>query len=499
MNAAQRFAELETRARELNDLDKSIFLLEWDEETYAPKRARAGRGRMAGTLQAIRHQRLSDPVFGALIEELRAAKLDGDRGALVSRLARRRDLAVRVPERLVKALAEARSQGMDAWSTARPASDWKLFAPHLERIVALSRERAAALATGGGDPYDALLDEYEPGMTSAKLVPLFARLREALVPMVQAIGEQRQPASPVFDQRFDAQAQWDLTMRIIGLLGFDLERGRQDKSAHPFSASCGDDDVRLTTRISEMHLLNALYSTIHETGHGLYEQGFDPAHAGTELANAPGMGIHESQSRLWENQIGRSRAFWQWFLPIAREYFPTQLAKASVDEVHRAVNRVAPGPIRVDADEMTYNLHILLRFELETALISGELAAADVPGAWNDRMEKYLGLRPENDRLGCLQDIHWPSAAIGYFPSYTIGNVYSAQLMAQYERENPKLWDDVAEGRFAPLLDWLRAKVHRRGQTVSADQIVLDATGSGLDPEPLLAYYRTKYGALYTL
>jgi carboxypeptidase Taq len=497
---AMSWTELDTRCREINDLDRISSLLSWDEETYLPKQGHGARGRQAGTLESIRHQRMTDPRLGELLESLAFDKsLDPARLVVVRRMKRRRDLAVRLPERLVRALAEARSKSLEAWHEAKPKGDFQRLAPAFEELVSLVREKGAALATGGGDPYDALMDEHEPAMTSTRLRPLFQRLREALVPLVQKISEKPAPATAIFEQPFDLAKQWELTVRVLKELRFDLERGRQDKSAHPFCETIGENDVRVTTRFFEKDVLNAFYSTIHECGHALYEQGFDPAHHGSELARAPSMGIHESQSRLWENQIGRSHAFWQKWIDIFREMFPAQLAGIGVKDVHKAVNKVKPGMIRVDADELTYNLHVLLRFEIESALVHGELSVRDLPGVWNERMNRYLGLTPKNDTEGCMQDIHWPSGAFGYFPSYTIGNAYAAQLMKRYESEHPAVWDDVARGDHAPLLSWLREKVHRRGHLMTAEETIEAATGSGLDPEPLIAYLQKKYGELYNL
>lgn len=498
-----RWAEFATRMHEIRDLDGVLNLLGWDEETSTPPAGREARGRQTATIEAVRHQRLVEPALGEQMAVLlEAGGLSLEREQMVRRLQRRRDLATRVPEKLVRSLAEARSRSLEAWQRARTARDFPAFKPHLEEMVRLLRAKADALGTPpGGERYDALLDEHEPGMVAARLRPVLERLRQGLVPLVEAIlGKPRRPAPAFLEGRsYPLDAQWALTVRVLRDLGFDLERGRQDRSAHPFTCSCAETDVRLTTRLLESNPLSALYSTIHECGHGLYEQGFPAAWHRTTLAEAPSMGIHESQSRLWENQVGRSRAFWAYCRPLLSEAFPGQAGQATIDELYRWVNTVAASPIRVEADEVTYNLHILLRFELEQALLSGDLPVADLPAAWAEKMPAYLGIAPQDDAEGCLQDIHWAWGAIGYFPTYTLGNLWAAQLMAAYERERPQVWEDIAGGRFAPLLAWLRAGIHQKGHLASAADTVKAVTGTDLDTGALLDYLRAKYGELYRL
>lgn len=483
----------ETRMHELKDVAGVIGLLGWDEETYTAPKGRAARGQQTGTLEAIQHRWLVDPALGEWIESLLASDLDPVRRRMVERVERQRRLAARVPESLVKRTAEARSLAMVAWQKAKTDDDYATFAPHLETIVELSRERASALGSPSGDPYDALLDEFEPGMTAARLEPVFRELVDGLVPLVDELTARERPDTSFLARGFPDAGQWAFTMRLLKDLGFDLDRGRQDRSVHPFTATMSEDDVRLTTRIEEGAPFVAIFSTIHECGHGLYEQGFDPEHRRTSLARAPSMGLHESQSRLWENQIGRTLPFWRHYFPILRETFPGKLDDVSLDAFHRAVNLVERSFVRTDADEVTYNLHIVLRFELERALLSGDLAPKDLPGAWNETMTKYLGVTPPDHRRGCLQDIHWALGAIGYFPTYAIGNLYAAQLFAAYEAAYPQIWSDVEAGHFAPLLSWLRANVHRIGDREDAEAIVEAATGAGLRVQPLLDALRAKY------
>jgi carboxypeptidase Taq len=499
-----RWIELDRRARELNDLDKVLGLLGWDEETYAPDRARPGRGRQNATLEAIRHQRLVEPALGELVHTF-ADDTDELRRMLARRLGRRRARALAVSERLVRAFAEARSAALASWQEAKRASRFELFAPHLERLIELAKERADALCTSGATPhavlrYDALLDENEPDMTAGRLVPLFAELRVGLVALLTRLRTApRTLDASALRRPMSLPAQEALTLQIIGALGFDLTRGRQDRSTHPFSQTCGEDDVRLTTRYVATDPVPALYASIHEAGHGMYEQGFDRAHVGTELANAPSMGLHESQSRLWENQVARSRPFCAFLLPRLQQAAPGTFDDVDVDALHRAINVVRPDLIRVEADEVTYNLHVMLRFELERALFAGDLSVADVPAAWNARMVSDLGVAPPDDARGCLQDIHWATGAFGYFPSYTLGNCWSAQLMSAFERAHPDASAQLSRGEFGVLLEWLRTHVHRRGDLESAEATVLRATGESLSPKPLLAHLESRFGALYGL
>lgn len=483
---------------ELKDLDGILGLMSWDEETQVPPKGRTARGDQTATLESIRHQKLVDPALGALIEELSSESLGEMEAVCVRRVKRERDLAVKIPEALVKAIAKARSPSLAAWQEAREKDDFSIFEPHLATMLDLLRQKADALGSPTGDRYDALLDEYEPQMTRAVLEPVLAELKDGLVPLVESIvASGKKPRRDFLSRRYDPDAQWQFTLRLLEDLGFDMTRGRQDRSTHPFTGTCALDDVRLTTRIYETNPLSAFFSTIHECGHGMYEQGFDTRFYRTPLAAAPSMGIHESQSRLWENQVGRSRPFWEHYFPEVRKRFPDALKDVSIDELYAAVNYVEPSLVRVESDEVTYNLHILVRFELELAMVAGDLVPADLPGAWNDKMKQYLGMTPPSDADGCLQDIHWSWGAVGYFPTYSLGNLWSAQLMSAYERAHPAVWEDVRRGDFAPLLGWLRENVHQYGFLKSAQETVEAVTGAPLKVVPFLDYLRSKYRELY--
>jgi len=361
---------------------------------------------------------------------------------------------------------------------ARKDSSFAAFRPWLEKIVALKRQEAQAIGFTGA-PYDALLDEFEPGMTAARLEPLLGELRDETHRLLGEIAAAEPLAPAPFEGRvFPADAQWAFTIEVLRDLGFDLDAGRQDVSAHPFSG---------------------LFATIHECGHGLYEQGFDPAYEDTPIAEAPSHGIHESQSRLWENIVGRSRAFWEHYTPLMREAFPEAMAGTDVADVYRHVNRVAPSLIRVEADEVTYNLHIAVRFRMELAMMRGELSAADLPAAWNDAYQELLGIRPDTDADGVMQDIHWSSGSIGYFPSYSLGNLYSAVLWEALEADHPDVEQRIAAGDLGVVLGWMREHVHRRGYLEESEDTVRRATGHGLEVQPLIRYLRARRGPLYGL
>jgi len=493
--------ELTTRMHELRDLAGAISLLSWDQETCMPPKGAEPRAHQLATLQGLYHERLTAPALGEALDQVAAARdASPDVLAMVRALKWERDRALKLSAKLVKELAERQSRSLEAWRQAREKQDFRLFQPHLEALLDLRREQADALGYET-ERYDALLEGFEPGMRTARLSPLFERLRARLVPLVRAIAESgRPPASPFAGRRFDVNRQWEVSLRVLREMGFDFEAGRQDRSVHPFTGGAGHPgDVRLTTRLSPEDPLSGLMSTIHEGGHGLYEQGFDPADGRTVLAQAPSFGLHESQSRLWENLIGRSRPFWAHYLPVLQEAFEPELRGVTLDDLYRWLNRVEASLVRVEADEVTYNLHILLRFELELQLLRGELRVAELPEAWRARMTADLGVTPNNDVEGVLQDIHWAWAEFGYFPTYTLGNLYSAMLLDSMQQDLPTVWDDVARGALTPIREWLRSKVHREGYRWPAEDLVERITGKRLTEEPFLSYLEKKYRALYGL
>lgn len=496
---SNRWTELADRMAELKDLSSVIGLLSWDQETFMPAKAASSRAEQLSTMQALYHERLTHPRLGELLDGLKSeGGLSPAQQASLRNLAFERDRAVKIPVSLVRELAETQSRSVEAWRSARAAKKFSDFAPFVEKLVAI-RQQQADLWGHGGERYDALLQGYEPGMTTARLEPLFASLRSKLVPLVKAISVAKKKPDTSFIRRnkWDVEKQWQFTMTLLQGMGFDLEAGRQDRSAHPFSSGANVWDVRLTNRLDEKDPFSSFFSALHEGGHGLYEQGFDPALHRTFATGAPSMGLHESQSRLWENLVGRSLPFWRAFAPRLRELFGRELEGVSAETLHGAANEVQPSLIRVEADEVTYNLHILLRFELELALIRGQLKPRDLPGAWNERMKSYLGIVPPDDGVGVMQDIHWSWGEFGYFPTYTLGNLYSVCWMDAAERALPKLWTEVERGNLLPLRDWLRDNVHRPAHLDHAEALVQKVTGAALSDEPFMRYLWKKFGAIY--
>jgi carboxypeptidase Taq len=493
--------ELRQRLATVADLSSAAGLLTWDQHTYMPRGAVQARSEQLATLSRLAHEWFTAEETGALIEQAAAETAThdpaSDEASLVRVTRRDYDRERKLPTDFVAELSRVRSQAQSAWVEARERSDFAHFKPHLAQIIDLVRRKTEYLGYSE-HPYDALLDIYEPEMRTAEVRDLFARLRDGLRPLVQAVGANPDAVDDtILQHEYDPDAQLKASEQFIAALGYDFNHGRQDLTAHPFCISFAPTDVRITTRVDPNQLNMCLFGTLHEMGHALYEQGVAENLARTPLARGASLGIHESQSRLWENLVGRSRSFWQRFLPQLREHFPQQLAGADPEQFYRAVNRAQPSLIRVEADELTYNLHIMLRFELELALIEGTLDLDALPEAWNSRMEEYIGLTPPNDALGVLQDIHWSGAMLGYFPTYTIGNVLSAQLYAAAQRERPELAQQLAAAEYDELHDWLRTTIHRHGRKFVPRELIERSCGGPLDPEPYLNYLRTKFGELY--
>jgi carboxypeptidase Taq len=498
------------------------------------------RGGQMALLAGLYHERATEPKIGELLATVEGspvvAEADSAAAVNVRELRRNYDRRIRLPRALVEELARTTSLAQPEWVAARTSSDFGRFRPWLEKIVQLKRDEAACVAAapsvgrespgrqtpaeamvvsgsdGTGSVYDPLLDEYEPGATSADLALLFQALERELVPLVANITEaaQRKAAegaqmapSPngggemILKRLYPRELQKVFGETVAAAVGFDFERGRLDVTAHPFCSGIGPGDCRITTRFDEHHFNDAFFGILHEVGHGLYEQGLDPAHHGTPMGEAVSLGVHESQSRLWENAVGRGQAFWTYWFPMARRIFREALAGVTFEAFHAAVNHVAPSLIRVQADEATYNLHIIVRFELERALITGDLAVVDLPAAWNEKYRATLGVTPRNDAEGCLQDIHWSAGLIGYFPTYTLGNIYAAQLYARAQADLGGLDEPFARGDYRGLLDWLRSRVHSQGQRYRPAELIMRITGSKPDHRPLIDGLRRKYSELY--
>ncbi|OAI49612.1 peptidase M32 [Planctomycetaceae bacterium SCGC AG-212-F19] len=501
MDKDQAYGVLLQRVKEHALLASCGSVLGWDERTYMPRKGSAHRAEQMALLARMSHEMLTAPRIGELLAEVAdhpQVKLkDSHHAANVREIRRVYDRAVKLPKELVEEIARVTTRAQQIWQEARQAGDFAAFRSSLETIVALKREEAQAIGYKES-PYDALLDEYEPGATTAEITKVFAELREDLVPLIGAIAASgKTPRRDILEREYPVDRQELLGREAAAGIGFDFQAGRLDVTTHPFCSGMGPGDVRITTRYNPRHFNEALFGILHESGHAIYEQGLDPEQFGTPVGSACSLGIHESQSRMWENQVGRSRAFWEHFFPKARLAFPEPLADVALDDWYFAINDVQPSFIRVEADEATYNMHIILRFELEQALVKGDLAPADVPGAWSDKFQKFFKLTPPNDRQGCLQDIHWSMGGIGYFPTYTLGNLYGAQFMEQARQDLGNLDADFKVGEFGRLKTWLNDKVHRPGQRWRAGELCQRVTGRPLSHKPLMNYLRGKYAPLY--
>jgi carboxypeptidase Taq len=498
-----KLAELKHRLREISDLDAAGDLLEWDHATYMPKRGASARARQGAILRRLAHERSIDPALGKLIDEL-SPYADGlppgsDEASLI-RIARRDfEKAIKVPADHVARVNELGSASFDAWTQARPANDFATMRPFLEQILDLSREYAGFFA-----PHrhvaDPLIDDEDEGTTTASVRALFAELRRELVPMVRAISQQPSADDSCLRGNFGEIRQLAFGLALAERMGYDLARGRLDQTHHPFCTKFAGDDVRITTRVYENDVSLALFATLHEAGHALYEQGVSPALEGTPLGSGTSSGVHESQSRLWENVVARSLGFWTHFYPRLRQTFPDGFEHVPLETFYRAINKVGPSLIRGDADEVTYNLHVMLRFELELQLLEGSLRIKDLPEAWNEAMRTDFGVAPPDDRDGCLQDVHWYAGRIGGgFQSYTIGNVLSAQFYAAAVKEHPDIPSEMESGKLSTLHAWLRRHIYQHGRKYLPSELVARVTGGPMSTKPYLAYLREKYGRLYEL
>lgn len=498
----KKLQELKKELAEIADLQYAASVLGWDQQTYMPPGGSEARGNQLGTLKGIAHSKFVSDEVGQLLEDLESYQEeldpDSDEARLIQFTRREYDKATKVPPEFVAELERVTTRAHGAWEEARQNDDFSHFQPHLVKIVDMARQYADFFAPYD-HVYDPLLDRFEPGMKTATVREIFSALRPQQVELIQAISEQEQVEDGFLHQHFDEQKQWDFGEEVVTEFGYDWKRGRQDKATHPFTTHFGVGDVRITTRIDPDFLASGLFSTLHEGGHAIYEQGVSPDLERTGLAEGASLAIHESQSRMYENLVGRSYPFWTHFYPRLQELFPSQLGNVDLETFYKGINKVEPSLIRVEADEATYNLHIMLRLELEIALMERELEVDDLPEAWNARMEDYLGVTPPNDKLGVLQDVHWSSGYFGYFSTYSLGNLISVQLWEKINEDIPNLSEEIKQGEFSSLLSWLREKVHRHGKKFKPQELVKRATGSEIDPEPYMKYLRDKFGEVYQL
>ncbi len=501
------YTELCTLAREAGTLGSVQALLAWDQETYMPHAAGPFRAEQQAMLAALVHERRTSPRVGELLAKCEAdpaVRGNDEAAANVREMRRDYDLATKLPKDLVAELAKTASQSQEAWKAARERNDFPAFAPWLDKMMTLSRRKADCLSDGkAAEPYDALLDQYEPGMTAKQIEGIFTPLRAQLTDLIKDVAKSKKKISTkCLEVKYDAAKQHALGLAVLKAIGFDLDAGRLDTTTHPFCEGLGPGDTRLTTRYRDEHFSDALYGTLHEAGHGIYEQGLPKrdhnfALFGQPLADAISLGIHESQSRMWENFVGRSKHFWKWALPVAKKHLGKSVAKYEVKDYFAAVNTVKPSLIRVEADEGTYNMHIMIRFELERAMISGSLKPKDLPGEWNKRYKDYLAIDVPDDKRGCLQDVHWSFGLVGYFPTYTLGNLYGAQFWETIQEQIPDLNKHIAKGKFSPLREWLNTNIHRHGRRYRAEELCKKVTGKDLSAEPLLRHLRSKAEAVY--
>jgi carboxypeptidase Taq len=498
----EELKEFKDYVREMGKLGAATALLHWDQQTYIPKKGHEGRAEVIGKLARMTFELLVSPQMAEFIEKLDRPEVKDDLSeqdrAMIRVLAKEHRRRKAIPPELYEQFIITTSKAQAVWQEARAKSDFAMFQSWLGRIVEFVRQ-FAELYGYKENPYDALIEDYEPGMTARELTEIIKNLREELVPFVQRLMEEGQrPRTDFLRGEFSVEKQEELTLRALRAMGYDFEAGRQDTTAHPFTITIGPHDVRVTTRFVPHDPLSALFSSIHEGGHALYDQGLAPELRWTGLDEGASMGVHESQSRTWENLVGRSHPFWRFFYPTMQELFP-QFKDVPLEDFYRAVNRVEPSLIRVEADEVTYNLHIMLRFELEEALLNKRIEVKELPELWNEAMKKYLGVVPPDDANGVLQDVHWSGGMLGYFPSYMLGNLYAAQIFNTITEEIPNLEAKIAQGELLPLREWLKEKIHRHGRIYEPKKLLERVTGEGPNPRYFMHYITEKFSEIYEL
>jgi len=502
-SAEQMLVELKQRLREISDLNAAGSVLEWDQATYMPQAGARARGRQLAMVCGLAHERAVAPALARLLDPLMhygaSLPYDSNDASLIRVAHREYQKKIKVPpDHIARAVAHG-SASYDVWTRARPANDFATMVPYLERTLELSREYSSYFASYKhvADPH---IDDADEGMTTASTHKLFEELKTHLVPIVRAICEQPAADDSSLRQTFAKAGQLDFARHVAERLGYDVRRGRLDLTHHPFCTRFSAGDVRITTRVSDNDFGDALFSTLHEAGHAMYEQGISAALDGTPLGHGVSAGVHESQSRLWENVVARSHYFWEHFYPLLQGIFAEQLSSVPLAAFHGAINKVARSLIRTDADEVTYNLHVMLRFDLENKLLEGKLRVKDLPEAWHTAMQTDLAIAPSDDRDGCLQDAHWYSGYIGgRFQSYTMGNILSAQFYAAALKAHPDIPQEIATGQFRTLHTWLRDHIYQHGSKFVPNDLVKHATGKAMTIKPYLDYLREKYGALYRL
>jgi carboxypeptidase Taq len=496
----EKLAQLKEKLGEVADISNATSILSWDQQVNMPPAGNEARGQQLATLSKIAQEKFISDEVGGLIEDLKQ-ELDGadsDDAALVRVAARNYDKARRVPPSFIAEQAIVTSKAFEAWMEARSKSDFSIFQPHLEKVVELVHKYISFFPPAD-HPYDTLLDDYERGMKTADVRAIFDGLRPKQVKLLKAITSAKQVKDDFLYKKYNEKKLMDFGVNVITKFGYDWSRGRQDKAPHPFETTFSINDVRITTRYEDDNPLATLFSTMHESGHAMYEQGINPDYERTPLSGGTSLAVHESQSRMWENLVGRSLAFWEHFYPELKKTFPAQLDGVGLKAFYKAINKVEPSFIRVNADEATYNMHIMLRLELEIGMVEGTIAVKDLPEIWNTKMQEYLGITPPDDAKGVLQDIHWSGGAIGYFSTYALGNLVSAQVWEKIHKDIRDLDDQIRKGNFSELLGWLRTNIHQHGQKYGPQELVEQVTGSKITPEPYVRYLTKKYSEIYGL
>lgn len=502
MSPQESYKQLLDKFREISLIGSCGAVLGWDERTYMPRGGANFRAEQLSYLAGLMHSKTIDKTIGELIDSVEQSNLIDDKDSMEAANVREiKDYyqkQTKLPQKLVEDLTRETSLAQSVWQEARSKNSFKDFLPSLEKVIDLTIQKAEALGYEG-EPYNALLDEYEPGATVKEVEDVFAELRKDLVILLQKVkNAPKQPDESIIERAYDVDLQKVFGESVAAAIGYDFNNGRLDVTTHPFCTGIGPGDTRITTRYNPNRINDALFGTMHEAGHGLYEMGLEKdKYFGTPMGSAASLGIHESQSRMWENQVGRSRAFWQYFFPQAQRIFKDTLRDVSLEDFYGSINTVRPSFIRVEADEATYNLHILLRFELERAIVKKELKPVDIPGEWNSRFEKYFGIKVDTDANGCLQDVHWSAGLMGYFPTYTLGNLYSAQFYNKAAEDIPDLESRFASGDFLTLRNWLAENIHVHGQRYRASDLGKKVTGQELSHKPLIEYMNKKYGEIY--
>lgn len=497
---SEKLNQLKEILGEVSDLNHAASVLDWDQQVNMPPGGGEARGQHLATLGKISHQKATSDEVGKLLEDLKQefSDSDSDDGALVRVAARNFDKAMRVPAEFVAEQAVVTTASFEAWVKAKKKSDFSIFLPHLEKVMELMRKYVSYFPPAD-HPYDVLLDDYEPGMKTVEVKEIFDEVRTQQVKLIKAIRSTKQVKADFLHKKYNEKKVWDFSETIISRFGYDFSRGRQDKAAHPFETSFSVNDVRITNRYESENPLATLFSGMHESGHAMYEQGINPAYERTPLANGVSSAVHESQSRMWENLVGRSLPFWEHFFPELKKVFPSQLEGVSAKSFYKAVNKVEPSLIRVNADEATYNLHIMLRLELEIGMIEGNIDLKNLPEIWNTKMQEYVGITPPDDAHGVLQDIHWSAGLFGYFPTYALGNLVSAQLWEKINKDIRGLDDQIRSGKFDSLLNWLREKIHIHGHKYDPQDLIQNVTGSKINSAAYVRYLTKKYSDIYGL